>query len=627
MDGYHDQRPRYQRNLYLAGRRCEPRISPTQCWFLDDELAPGCARLIANSRAWEARCPRAAEQALTILPGTMIGQYRVLSLLGEGGMGAVYRGEHVVLGRQAAIKVLLPHVAREPVLVQRFINEARVAANMNHRNIVDVLDCGMFHTAGTTDGQWYIALEFLQGKSLGTFIAEHAGQPINIATIVHVIGEAANGLHAAHERHQLVHRDVKPDNLFLTQTEDDPIRVKVLDFGIAKLRQQTNGVQTRSQTVMGTPAYAAPEQLKDSKEVDARADVWALGVITHEMITGVRPWGATTSVWEIIARQSALKKAPDPREFRPDTPEKIAAVISRAMEPDPERRFRTAKAYACALAEAGTMPYSVNCMAILDRYAPELTRSSNHSVTLGRPLPETIRAAPPQIVTSRERPTPAAQPQHSEGMYPSSAAGQGEVARPISTFAASAGQSVASVPRHRGRGLLLALGATGIAAAGIITAVVMTRESPTDTQEHDRSATALADANVLPSDVAPKMSALAVVTTPNGSRVFVNGADKGPAPVNVELPVGSEVELRAEAPGYTPQNRTVTIEPTPATIQIALDQIADAGVATTSNAPPSKNEKEQRKKRDPRERNSNRQGAGSGSGSSSNPSFSPNDVL
>jgi eukaryotic-like serine/threonine-protein kinase len=557
----------------------------------------------------------------------MIGQYRVLSLLGEGGMGVVYRGEHVVLGRQAAIKVLLPHVAREAVLVQRFINEARVAANMHHRNIVDVLDCGTFATPTAPEGQWFIALEFLEGKSLASFIADHAGQPIDIATIIHVLGEAANGLHAAHERHQLVHRDVKPDNLYLTQTEDDPIRVKVLDFGIAKLRQQSNGVQTRSQTVMGTPAYAAPEQMRDSKEVDARADVWALGVIAHEMITGVRPWGSTTSVWEIIAKQSALRKAPDPREFRPDTPERVAAVISRAMEPDPDRRWTTAKEFACALAEAGSMPYSVNGMAILDRYAPELTRASSHSPTIGRSTPEPLRAAPPEIITSRERPMIAAQPHVSAGSYPPSSPGQSDPARPISTFAASAGQSVASAPPHRGRGLVLALGVVGLAAVGIV-AVVVFRESPssTATQQAERSADAGANANVTQSDAASRMAALAVVTSPDGSYVFVDGVEKGRTPLNLELPVGNKVEVRTDMPGYASASRIVTIEPTPTTIRIDLVPLVDAGTTTTpaestvTKQPPKRRTGSHEQKRNPRE-------PGPGSGAGSNQGFSPNDVL
>src|SRR5262245_27305069 len=135
---------------------------------------------------------------MAIAPGTMIGQYRVLSLIGEGGMGAVYYAEHTVLGRAAAIKTLLPHVASDAVLVQRFVNEARIAAQRNHRNVVDVLDCGMFPSPNDPSAQWYIALEYLAGASLSKFIAQ-APKPIDLATIVHVIGEAANGLQAAHE--------------------------------------------------------------------------------------------------------------------------------------------------------------------------------------------------------------------------------------------------------------------------------------------------------------------------------------------------------------------------------------------------------------------------------------------
>src|ERR1051325_1700586 len=335
---------------------------------------------------------------MPIAPGTMIGQYRVLSLIGEGGMGAVYYAEHSVLGRPAAIKALLPHVASDAGLVQRFINEARIAAQMNHRNVVDVLDCGMFPSSNDPNAQWYIALEYLHGASLSKFIAESA-KPIDFPTIVHVIGEAANGLQAAHERHQLVHRDIKPDNLFLIETEDDPLRVKVLDFGIAKLRQADGNIQTRSHVAMGTPAYAAPEQLRESKDVDARADVWAVGVVAHEMLTGVRPWGAALSTWEIIAHHSAMRAAPDPRAFRADLPSKVAEAVSRAMEPDLGRRWRSTRDFARALAEAAPMPFSGSGLIILEKYAPELTRGSSHSLTAGREPPRPVQLNPAETVT------------------------------------------------------------------------------------------------------------------------------------------------------------------------------------------------------------------------------------
>lgn len=547
----------------------------------------------------------------------------MLSLLGEGGMGVVYRAEHVVLGRHAAIKVLLPHVAREAVLVQRFLNEARIAATLNHRNIVDVLDCGMFPAPDAPNGQWYIALEFLEGKSLGAFIAEHNGKSIDIQTIIHVIGEAANGLHAAHERHQLVHRDVKPDNIFLTRAEDDPIRVKVLDFGIAKLRAQASGVETRSQTVMGTPAYAAPEQLRDSKEVDSRADVWALGVIAHEMITGVRPWGATTSVWEIIARQSALQRAPDPREFRPDTPEKVAAVISRAMEPELRRRWKSAKAFACALADAASMPYSINGMAILERYAPELTRASMHSVTFGRPLPETVRAAPPQIITANERPQLGAQ-HPADSSYSPATADELEPARPISTLAASAGQSVPPQRHQRGRGWLAAAALSVVVVAAL--AVIVLSRRPDAEKPAVTAATTAMEAGVPPADASPTTSTIQITTKPDGGDVFVDGVVKGRAPLKLELPIGSKVELRVESPGFSPATRFVTVEPTATTLGVELAPIVDAGLpATPVDAPPAK--KETVKRGDSPHERKRTGSATSPSGSGADQGFNPNDVL
>jgi len=578
---------------------------------------------------------------MTILPGTVIGPYRVASLLGDGGMGEVYYGEHVVLGRPVAIKVLHAHIARDPVLVQRFVNEARIASTMNHRNVVDVLDCGMFPAPDAPGAQWFIAMEFLHGKSLAKFIAEHGGQPIEVRTIIHVLGEAANGLHAAHERHQLVHRDIKPDNLYLIVTDEDPLRVKVLDFGIAKLRQHGGGVQTQSQMGMGTPAYAAPEQLRESKDVDLRADVWALGVVAHEMITGVRPWGSTTSVWEIIAHHTALKKAPDPRAVRPDTPAKLAGVISKAMEPNPERRWKSAKAFVCALAEAAELPWGTG-MAILERYAPELTRASNHSLTVGRPMPPELIASPPQLVTARERPVGASPlpmtmsdgvPRLPDGAPRPAAPGTlplPEAARHISTIASSSGQSIAApTSRTPRRTFLLAVGGVGLAAAGVAIAIAMSGGSTSTADDPTAAAprtTVMVDAGATRVEAPPAVSALAIITSPDGAEIFVDGASKGTAPLNLQLPVGATVELRAEAPGRSPATRSVTVEASPATVRLDLPMLVDAGPAESAPAVQAPTETPS-KSGGSHDRKRRRRGSGAGTGSGSDEGFNPNDVL
>jgi serine/threonine protein kinase len=559
---------------------------------------------------------------MPIAPGTLIGQYRVVSLIGAGGMGAVYQAEHVVLGRPAAIKVLLPHIASDGGQVQRFINEARVAAQMNHRNVVDVLDCGMFPSPSAPDAQWYIALEYLHGVSLSKFIAD-SPKPIDLATIVHIVGEAANGLHAAHERHQLVHRDVKPDNLFLIETEDDPMRVKILDFGIAKLRQPGSGVQTWSHAVMGTPAYAAPEQLRESKHVDARADVWALGVVAHEMLTGVRPWESTLNVWEIVAHHAAMQAAPDPRRFRADIPEKVAGVISKAMEPELHRRWQSTRDFARALAEAAPMPFSGSGMAILERYAPELTRGSSHSLTAGRVLPAELRANPAEIPTGRGY--AAVVQTISDGIPRSPSPGRSPIAGPstitMSTTGAAAGQAIATPVRR----VFASIAATGVIGLAISAAFMYSRGSGNDHREDSLRITAAIDAGSTAFiEAATAMSALAIVSDPVGAAISIDGISTGTAPLTVQLPVAANVEIRAMLPGRELVRRTVTVAATPATVRFELPQIIEAGAthppAAPSTAPPSKRSRDS-------SHGDKKRPSGSAAGSGSDATFSPNDVM
>jgi len=557
----------------------------------------------------------------------MIGQYRVHSLLGEGGMGAVYYAEHVVLSRPAAIKVLLPHVARDASLVQRFINEARIAAAMNHRNVVDVLDCGMFPASDAPGAQWYIALEFLRGESVGHFIAARHGQPIEFPVILHILAEAGNGLHAAHERHDLVHRDVKPDNLYLTQTEDDPMRVKILDFGIAKLRIPGSGVQTHSQMAMGTPAYAAPEQLRDSSQVDRRADVWALGVIAHEMATGQRPWGTTNSVYEIIAHHARMTQAPDPRAMRADLPQKWSEVVSKAMEPDVRRRWPSAREFVRALADATPMPYSTSGMAMLEKVAKELTIGSTHSLTVGRPMPPELRPDAGAVATAPERPalmapTPAT---ISDGVprAPGATRVVTPIAGPISTIAGSSGQSVA-VPQQERRRTPRIIGAAvagGVALAVIIALSVSRGRDDAGTAGTAAKRSTTPDA-ATPA-VAPAASALAIMSVPTNAEIFVDGVSKGRAPLNLQFPVGTSVEVRAELGGYVASSKTVRIEATPATIQLELPAIdvapPDAGVPVVVTPKDKPKPRTTKPKKDP--------GKGSDAGSGSGSNFDPNDVL
>jgi eukaryotic-like serine/threonine-protein kinase len=261
--------------------------------------------------------------------GTALGNYRVVSLLGRGGMGAVYEGAHTILGRKAAIKVLLPELSGNAELVDRFFKEARATASLRYRAFVEVFDSGTL-----PDGSAYLVMEMLEGESLGAQLTRRGTLPL--AEALTIATQIAEGVGHAH-RHGIVHRDLKPDNVFLARN-DDPERagqtaVKILDFGIAKLSGagQESASNTRTGTLMGTPLYMAPEQCRGAGRVviDHRADIYALGCILHAMLSGQPPF-PLEGLGEIISAH--LTEPPPPlRRLAPAVPERIEAFVLRLL--------------------------------------------------------------------------------------------------------------------------------------------------------------------------------------------------------------------------------------------------------------------------------------------------------
>jgi eukaryotic-like serine/threonine-protein kinase len=306
--------------------------------------------------------------------GTRIGQLVVSHRLGEGGMGAVYAAEHEVLRTRRAIKVLLPEWTQNAMIVQRFVNEARAAASIHHRNIIAIHDCGQL--AG---GSWYIVMDHLEGSTLSRFRASHGG-PLSIHLALELLASIANGLEAAHAA-DIVHRDLKPDNIFLVRHGTNARHPIILDFGIAKLGERDAVALTRTGMSAGTPAYMAPEQIRDMKVVDRRSDVYALGLIAYEMITGGwLPYQAAfehesffqLSAAEIYYRQLSRERT-DPRQHVASIPERWAAAVLDTIHPEPSRRPETPRAFALALAGAtpghGSIP---DGMEIVRSHAHEL---------------------------------------------------------------------------------------------------------------------------------------------------------------------------------------------------------------------------------------------------------------
>ena len=273
---------------------------------------------------------------------TLDGKYEVLELLGEGGMGSVYRGVHSRIGRKVAIKLLHPVVARSHRAQIRFEGEARAAASTGHPNIIDVLDLG-----DLPDGSVYLVLELLDGRDLNHELRALGTMPVRRA--IHIIRQVCAALTAVHAE-GIVHRDLKPANIFLTEHLGDPDFVKVLDFGVAKFTQPQVGQatpSTRTGQPIGTPVYMSPEQARGLREVDHRTDVYAMGAVLFEALTGRCPFEATSLPG--LVYQICHGEIPRLADHRPDLPEALEQVVAKMLERDVDLRFASADAVAAAL--------------------------------------------------------------------------------------------------------------------------------------------------------------------------------------------------------------------------------------------------------------------------------------
>jgi serine/threonine protein kinase len=277
------------------------------------------------------------------------GRYRILAKLGEGGMGTVYRAEQISLKRKVALKLLKPELSEEPGLVRRFNAEAELAAKLNHPNTVTLFDFGQ-----EPDGTLFIAMEFIEGRSLRELLI--AGGPLPTARALHIAEQVAASLADAHA-HGIVHRDLKPDNVMLMQRGRDSDVVRVLDFGIAKLRDERGDVtampMTQAGDLLGTPQYMAPEQIR-AERVDGRTDVYALGAMLYEMVTGRLPFEAPTLMAILSKHLTDMPQPPSQR--RPDLaiPPALEALIMHALQKSPDARPRSMEQVAERLAELRT---------------------------------------------------------------------------------------------------------------------------------------------------------------------------------------------------------------------------------------------------------------------------------
>jgi serine/threonine protein kinase/pSer/pThr/pTyr-binding forkhead associated (FHA) protein len=272
---------------------------------------------------------------VTDLIGTTIGNYRIESLLGAGGMGQVYLGVHLHLNRPAAVKIMHAHLADEESFKRRFRQEARAVAALNHPHIVQTWDFG------SQDGNFYLVMELLTDGSLRSLSgSDEAQQPgWNIHVGLDLVRQAAEGLAYAHNR-GMVHRDIKPDNLLLHRLPDDlgdgphDLSLKITDFGLARMTEEASA--TGPSLVMGTPAYMSPE-LCQGLPVDRRSDIYSLGVVLYQVVTGRLPF--ETRAAAEAAYKHVHATPPSPREYWPDIPPSLEDVILRCLAKEPDERF------------------------------------------------------------------------------------------------------------------------------------------------------------------------------------------------------------------------------------------------------------------------------------------------
>jgi serine/threonine protein kinase len=360
-------------------------------------------------------CPRdqgALRHAADLVPGMVIrGKYEVLSKVGSGGMASVYKARHVAFGEVVALKLVGTRLSGDPDFLKRFRNEAVITRRLQHPNAVRVEDLD-----STEDGRPFIVMEYVDGRSLRELVRSEGPQPL--ARAVSVARQVASALVAAHAL-GITHRDIKPDNILLGRGPDGAEHVKVLDFGIAKVREASEGggegyTPTRTGMIVGTPQYISPEQAmgKRGDEVDGRADLYSLGVVLYEMVTGRLPFQSDTAMGMLLHH---LQTAPTPPNLaRPDLdiPAPLTDVLMRALQKDRDQRYASATEMLVALDRVAALPLPEAPPLVwpaVPVMTPPPVRTPSGSPT-PRPLTPTelaqIEAQPTKMMPSTPTPAP-----------------------------------------------------------------------------------------------------------------------------------------------------------------------------------------------------------------------------
>jgi eukaryotic-like serine/threonine-protein kinase len=321
------------------------------------KVCPVCGKEYSDT---QSLCPvdAAALQAAndSLVGQTLAGKYSIEELIKTGGMGSVYRGKHVLMDKTVAIKVLRPSLAMDNVVVARFSREAKAASRISHPHAVSVTDFGE-----AENGVVFLVMEYLEGQTLKDIIRREGAMPL--ARAVEIVRQVAGALDAAHQQ-GVVHRDLKSDNVMLSQTNGGDW-AKVLDFGIAKIQELEGGHDadiTAPNLVIGTPQYMSPEQCSQTGPIDARSDVYSLGVILYEMLAGRVPFTGESPT--VIMMKQVQDPPPKILDARSDLPKEIGALVERALAKQPADRFQTAGGLSEALTKIASEAATATPLAV-----------------------------------------------------------------------------------------------------------------------------------------------------------------------------------------------------------------------------------------------------------------------
>ena len=576
---------------------------------------------------------------LSLSPGQAFGNYRILSRIGVGGMGMVFLAEHPHIGKRVALKIIHRDLAGNREVVNRFLNEARAVNQIGSEHIVQIHDFGQ-----TDDGEHFFIMEFLDGRTLAQELS--ATPVLEVPRALHIAAQIASGLAAAHDSN-IIHRDLKPDNVMLIDRLGDPDFVKLLDFGLAKFLIDTDARKlTAAGVVLGTPQYMSPEACESRPDVDQRCDVYSLGVLTFQMLTGRLPFTGE-SMGEVLIKQ-VTQAPPPPRGINPNIPPAVEQVVLRCLAKKPSMRFQTMRELRDVLLDpAGYLassPPIVPVSALPDArtmFRPGADRPTEIAMDVPRAdRPTEIAMDPPRADRPTEiavdapradRPTeiamgamastppvgPWSPAADSRTAYMDDSAHrrfakQGEIAEPRPqppplelrhvpqpvenrTMAIRTPPGYSPHPPRRRWWLVLAVAVIG--AGGGILALVVVGSEPSPPPVEKPIAVARPDA--APPDAGPAAARIRLTTRPPGALVTdANGNRIGITPTEVAIPMdGREVVLRFRHPETAELEKSFT--PTGDTafdIELPPARPPDAGPVVAREPEPEPREKRRKPK-------------------------------